>query len=95
MRMGMLAFGSSRHLQTHQHASAHQVMRESATLAMTWLKGQMMTLNDQQGGGGGSTALERLVGRPLALLDASTDVHLHVPAGAIPKVGAVHGEWWI
>lgn len=56
-----------------------QVMRESARLGMTWLKAQMGT-------GGGSGVLERLVGPVSVRLGGDTDVHIHVPAGAIPKV---------
>jgi ATP-dependent Lon protease len=56
-------------------------MRESARLGMTWLKAQM-----GNGGGSGSGVLERLVGPVGVRLDSATDVHIHVPAGAIPKV---------
>lgn len=66
-------------------------MRESARLGMTWLKGQMGGGNGSGGGGGG--VLQRLVGPVRVRLDSSTDVHIHVPAGAIPKVGALVEGW--
>lgn len=66
-----------------------QVMRESARLGMTWLKAQM----GGGSGGGGTGVLERLVGPVRVRLDSSTDVHIHVPAGAIPKVGGDVRGW--
>ena len=67
---------------TH-HTKTRQVMRESARLGMTWLKAQMGS------GGVGGGVLQRLVGPVRVRLDSGTDVHIHVPAGAIPKVSAV------
>lgn len=55
-----------------------EVMKESATIALSFVRAKLPDIS-------------HLLGSCRAELSASTDVHIHVPAGAIPKDGPSAG----
>lgn len=68
-------------------------MKESAAIAMSWLKSKLPSPPPTPPPSTSSrtpsprSEIENWVGPVLLPLTPTTDVHLHVPAGAIPKVG--------
>src|SRR6056297_1090955 len=73
-------------------------MKESAAIALSWLKSKLPSPLPTPPPSTSSrtpsprSEIESWVGPVLLPLTPTTDIHLHVPAGAIPKVGGARGR---